>query len=72
LANREEDEVIRKEVETLNRQIKESAGDLNIKNQKLNSIPRALLRAQFDNVSILDIRGNEIGVIEEGLCKNLS
>jgi hypothetical protein len=30
------------------------------------------MRAQFDAIVILDIRGNEIGVIEEEMCKNLT
>jgi Leucine-rich repeat (LRR) protein len=30
------------------------------------------MRAQFDSIVILDIRGNEIGAIEEEMCKNLT
>jgi hypothetical protein len=72
LANREEEEAIRKEIESFNRQIKEASGELGLKNRKLVKIPKALTLVAFEKVVILDIRGNEIGVIEEELCKNLS
>ncbi len=72
MANREEEEAIRKEIESFNRQIKEASGELGLKNRKLVKIPKALTLVAFEKVVILDIRGNEIGVIEEELCKNLS
>ncbi len=35
-------------------------------------MPRALQRVAFDKITELDIRANEITVIEENVCKNLS
>ena len=35
-------------------------------------MPRALQKVAFDKITELDIRANEITVIEENVCKNLS
>ncbi len=47
-------------------------GELILKNQKINVIPRAFYHMRFEHLQVLDIRGNEITKLEEEICKNLS
>jgi len=49
-----------------------SEGELVLKNQKISSIPRSFYHMRFDALKVLDIRGNEIGKLDEEICKNLS
>jgi Leucine-rich repeat (LRR) protein len=45
---------------------------LSLKGKRIEQIPRALHKVPFDKITYIDIRGNEITVIEESVCKNLS
>jgi Leucine-rich repeat (LRR) protein len=46
-------------------------GELIMKQQKLASLPKALSKIRFDQIFILDIRGNEITSIDETICLNV-
>jgi len=46
-------------------------GELVLKNQKINVIPRAFCHMRFEKLLELDIRGNEVSKLEEEICKNL-
>jgi Leucine-rich repeat (LRR) protein len=49
-----------------------SEGELILKNQKINAIPRSFCHLKFEKLKVLDIRGNEITKLDEEICKNLS
>ena len=40
--------------------------------QQISAVPRAFYWTRFDQILILNIRGNEITAIEETVCKNIS
>ena len=50
----------------------DSAGLFSLKGKRIEQLPRAFQKVPFDKITQLDIRGNEIAVIEESVCKNLS
>ena len=66
-----QDEELKAEVIHINKQISEK-GDLILKNQKLQTLPRALFKLRFDNLLSLDVRGNELTEIDENFCLNLT
>jgi len=43
-----------------------------IKQIKLTSIPRPLLKQRFDQITQLDLRGNEITCLDEALFLNVT
>lgn len=64
------DEEEQHEIDALRKQIVK--GELVIKQMKLTSIPRALLKTRFDQITQLDIRGNDITCLDEGLFLNVT
>jgi Leucine-rich repeat (LRR) protein len=46
-------------------------GELILKNKKINLIPRAFNYKRYENILVLDLRGNEITEIESSICENL-
>jgi Leucine-rich repeat (LRR) protein len=46
-------------------------GELILKNKKITIIPRAFSHKRYENILILDLRGNEITEIEGSICENL-
>jgi Leucine-rich repeat (LRR) protein len=46
-------------------------GELILKNKKISLIPKAFHHKKFENILVLDVRGNEIIEIEGSVCENL-
>ena len=42
-----------------------------LKNKKLNCVPKMLYQGTFENLLVLDLRGNDITEIEGTICENL-
>jgi Leucine-rich repeat (LRR) protein len=63
---------VQQEIEEITKLVRESKGLLNLKGQRIAHIPSVIQRVNFDQIIMLDIRGNEITVIEEAVCKNLT
>ena len=61
-----------KEIEEISKLVQEANGQLNLKGQRISIIPTIIQRVTFDQIINLDIRGNEITLIEEAVCKNLT
>jgi Leucine-rich repeat (LRR) protein len=70
--NFKEDEELVKEIEEIASMVRDNDGSLIMKGQRILEIPKAIQRMAFDQIVVLDIRGNEIVAIEENVCKNLS
>lgn len=67
-AVRDEEEQL--EIDTIKKQI--ANGELALKQQKLGNVPRALLKCRFDQITTLDLRGNEIACLDEALFLNVT
>jgi Leucine-rich repeat (LRR) protein len=60
------------EIASLRKLIGPEEGSLDLRSSKLEVIPRPFYKVPFNNLSDLDIRGNEITAIEDAVCINLA
>lgn len=66
------DEEEKAEVASLKKLIGPEEGSLDLRSSKLENLPRPFYKVPFNNLSELDIRGNEISAIEDAVCINLA